>query len=118
MALIEGLEGSGKPLLHTSGSSVIADNARDDYASNQIFEDDGPFTPVPTRPIARLSINSCVMQPSGIRSVVLCNTNIYGIGKGLHRESVQVPVANRASSEKRYRPIRGTWCQCLVQRSH
>ena len=64
MALIEGLEGSGKPLLHTSGSNVIADNARDDYASNQIFEDDGPFTPVPTRPIARLSINSCVMQPS------------------------------------------------------
>ena len=41
MALIEGPEGSGKPLLHTSGSSVIADNARDDYASNQIFEDDG-----------------------------------------------------------------------------
>jgi sugar/nucleoside kinase (ribokinase family) len=43
MALIEGLEGSGKPLLHTSGSSVIADSARDEYASNQIFEDDGPF---------------------------------------------------------------------------
>ena len=41
MALIEGREGSGKPLLHTSGSSAIADNARDDYASNQIFEDDG-----------------------------------------------------------------------------
>ncbi len=29
MALIEGLEGSGKPLLHTSGSSVISDNARE-----------------------------------------------------------------------------------------
>ena len=28
MALIEGLEGSGKPLLDTSDSSVIADNAR------------------------------------------------------------------------------------------
>ena len=43
MALIEGLEGSGKPLLHTSGFSVIVDNARSDYASNQIFEDDSPF---------------------------------------------------------------------------
>jgi NADP-dependent 3-hydroxy acid dehydrogenase YdfG len=43
MALIEGLERSGKPLLHTSGSSVIVDNARGDYASNQIFEDDSPF---------------------------------------------------------------------------
>jgi hypothetical protein len=30
---------------------------------------------------------------------ILCNTNIYGIGKGLH------PVANRAS----YRPAIGTW---------
>jgi hypothetical protein len=43
MALIEGLERSGKPLLHTSVSSVIADNARGDNASNQIFEDDSPF---------------------------------------------------------------------------
>jgi hypothetical protein len=41
MALSEGLEGSGKPLFHTSSSSVIADNPRDDYASNQIFEGDG-----------------------------------------------------------------------------
>jgi hypothetical protein len=37
MALIERLAGSGKPLLHTSGSSVIADNSRDDYASNHAF---------------------------------------------------------------------------------
>jgi hypothetical protein len=38
MALIEGLAGSGsRPLLHTSGSSVIADNSRGDYASNHLF---------------------------------------------------------------------------------
>ena len=37
--------GSGKPLFHISGSSVIADNARDGYASNHIFEDDSPVTP-------------------------------------------------------------------------
>ena len=50
MALIEGLAGSGsRPLLHTSGSSVIADNARGDYASNQIFEDDSLFTPIPDK---------------------------------------------------------------------
>jgi hypothetical protein len=42
--------GVGKPaLLHTSGSSVIADNSRGDYASNQIFENDGPLTPVPDK---------------------------------------------------------------------
>src|SRR5258708_24036531 len=37
MARIKGLEGPGKPLLHTSGSSAIADKARDDYASNHVF---------------------------------------------------------------------------------
>jgi hypothetical protein len=42
MALIEGL-------LHTSGSSVIADKARDEDASNQIFEDNSPFTPAPDK---------------------------------------------------------------------
>jgi hypothetical protein len=35
--IIEGFDGSEKPLLHTSVSSVIADNARDDYAVKQIF---------------------------------------------------------------------------------
>ena len=81
MALIEGREGSGKPLLHTSGSSVIADNARGDYASNQIFEDDSPFTPVPDK-AHRATIDQLVRDAAqcGIRSVVLCNTNIYGIG--------------------------------------
>ncbi len=33
----------------------------------------------------------------GIRSVVLCNTLIYGRGLGLHKESVQIPtLADRA----------------------
>ena len=69
--------GVGKAAVAHSGSSVIADNARDDYASNQIFEDDGPFTPVPTRPIARLSINSCVMQPSAGSAQSSCATQTY-----------------------------------------
>jgi len=42
--IIEGFEASEKRLLHTSGSSVIADNARDDYALNHILEDNSPFT--------------------------------------------------------------------------
>jgi hypothetical protein len=52
---IVGLEGSGKPLLHTSGSSVIADSARDDYAANQIFEDENPFTPTLDKAVLRYS---------------------------------------------------------------
>jgi hypothetical protein len=46
---IEGFERSEKPLLHTSGSNIIADNARDEDASNQIFEDNSPFTPAPEK---------------------------------------------------------------------
>jgi nucleoside-diphosphate-sugar epimerase len=92
-ALIEGLDGSGKPLLHTSGSSVIADNARGDYASNQIFEDESPFTPEPGK-AHRAAIDRLARDAArrGTRSFVLCDALIYGIGRGLHRESVQVPL--------------------------
>jgi hypothetical protein len=53
MALIEGLAGSGsRPLLHTSGSSVIADNSRGDYASNHLFGfSRGVMTPFMTEAI-------------------------------------------------------------------
>jgi hypothetical protein len=44
-ALIEGLAGSGKPLLHTSGSSIVADNARGDCASDRILNEDTPPEP-------------------------------------------------------------------------
>jgi hypothetical protein len=57
-------------------SSVIAGNARDDYASNQIFEDDSPFTPVPHK-AHRAAVDRLVRDAAqrGIRSVVLCHTN-------------------------------------------
>ena len=40
---------------HKRLSSVIADNARDDYASNQIFEDESPFTPALDKAVLRYS---------------------------------------------------------------
>ena len=91
-ALIGGLAGSGKPLLHTSGSSVVADDARGQHASDRIFNEDTPVTPLPDK-VARAAIDRMVREAAhrGVRSAVLCNTMIYGLGKGLHRESVQVP---------------------------
>jgi hypothetical protein len=44
-----------KPLLHTSGSSIVADNARGDCASDRIFNEDTPFTPEPDK-AARVAI--------------------------------------------------------------
>jgi uncharacterized protein YbjT (DUF2867 family) len=45
-ALIAGLAGSGKPLLHTSGSSIVADRAMGE-PSNRIFHEDTPIEPEP-----------------------------------------------------------------------
>ena len=37
-------------------------------------------------------------------------------GKVCIRESVQVPLLIAQARKKRYRPIRGAWCQCLVHK--
>lgn len=91
-ALIEGLAGSGKTLVHTSGSSVIADDARGDFASDRIFEDATPFAPAPEK-AARAAIDRLVTDSAarGIASIVLCNSMIYGSGTGMRVDSVQIP---------------------------
>ena len=90
--LLEALQGSGKPLLHTSGSSVIADDARGDVLTPAIFDEGTPLIVRPERQ-ARLAIDQSILRAAaaGVRSVVLCNSMIYGIGAGLHERSVQVP---------------------------
>src|SRR3954468_21594074 len=47
-ALIAALAGSGKALLHTSGSSVVADRAAGEYSA-LVFNEDGPLEPLPER---------------------------------------------------------------------
>jgi len=90
--LINALAGSDKPLLHTSGSSIVSDNAHGDIASTQIFDDHMSFVPAAEK-VARWAIDRLVIDAGqrGIRAAVLCNTMVYGIGTGLHRESVQIP---------------------------
>lgn len=89
-ALIAALAGSGKPLLHTSGSSVIGDDVRGDSLSERIFDEDTPFV-VEADKQARHAIDEAVRNAPGVRGIVLCNTMIYGAGRGLHRDSVQIP---------------------------
>ncbi|MET1079612.1 MAG: NAD-dependent epimerase/dehydratase family protein [Pseudomonas sp.] len=91
-ALIEGLAGSAKVLLHTSGSSIVGDACGGERASDQVFEEDA--LPAPTADkAARMAIDQLVLDAAsrGIRSAVLCNTLIYGHGLGLSRDSVQLP---------------------------
>ncbi len=91
-ALIAGLEGSGKLLLHTSGSSVIGDDARGHRRSEAIFNDDSPLVVNPMKQ-ARRDIDLMVLAAAarGLRSVVICPSNIYGVGTGLNPDSVQIP---------------------------
>ena len=63
-ALIAGLSDSGKPLVHTSGTSIIADRAMGE-PSDRIFHEATPIRPEPER--AR-STGWCLTPPAFARS--------------------------------------------------
>src|SRR5512134_454299 len=90
-AMLPALAGSGKPFLHTSGSSIVGDMAAGE-PSEKIYQDDTPIQPLPGK-AARVAIDRLVLgaAQSGLRAVVICPTMIYGRGRGAHRDSVQVP---------------------------
>jgi nucleoside-diphosphate-sugar epimerase len=90
-ALIDGLRGSDKVLLHTSGSSIVGD-ASGGEGSERIYHEDALPEPTPDK-AARVALDRRVLAAAdeGVRSAVLCNTLIYGHGRGLPRESVQLP---------------------------
>ncbi len=91
-ACLAALAGTGKPFVHTSGSSIVADDAEGEFGE-AVFDETTPFTPPPLR-AARVALDRDIRAAagSGVRSVVLCNSLIYGQGLGLHEESVQVPT--------------------------
>ncbi|MET0406419.1 MAG: NAD-dependent epimerase/dehydratase family protein [Cystobacter sp.] len=91
-ALVAGLRGTQKTLVHTSGSSIVADFGEGE-PTERIFEDDTPFTPVSGK-VERVAIDRFVRDSAreGIRSLVICPTMIYGRGLGLKRDSAQVPT--------------------------
>ncbi|CAN7729709.1 NAD-dependent epimerase/dehydratase family protein [Variovorax sp. LjRoot290] len=91
-AMIAALEGSGKPLIHTSGSSVVGDDAHGDRLSERVFDEDTPFVVAPAKQ-ARHALNGTVLAAAarGVRSVVVCPTLTYGVGAGLNTRSIQIP---------------------------
>jgi nucleoside-diphosphate-sugar epimerase len=104
-ALIAALAYTGKPLLHSSGSSIVADLAMGE-PSERIFDEATALTPLPDK-VARVAIDRLVLGAAGagIRSVVLCNTMIYGHALGPPAQSVQIPALVRqakASGVVRY----------------
>ncbi len=91
-ALVAALAGSGKPLLHTSGSSVIGDDARGSRMSEQVFDEGTALRVNPAKQARRdIDLQVLAAAASGVRSVVICPSLIYGVGQGLNPYSVQIP---------------------------
>lgn len=90
-ALLDGLKGSGKALIQTSGSSVVAayDNGEKSEAT---FDEDTPFTPQPEKAM-RVAIDNQVLAAAqeNVRTIVIRPTLIYGRGIGVSSASVQLP---------------------------
>lgn len=88
-ALLTGLTGSGKTLIQTSGSSVVAtyDNGE---ARERVFDEDTVFTPEPEK-AGRVAIDQSVLAAKGVRSIVVRPTLIYGRGVGVTAASIQLP---------------------------
>ena len=93
VTLVGALERSGKTLICTTGSGIVADSADGEYASSVVYTEDTYFEPVPFRR-PRVAMNRFVREAAidkGIRSVVICPTMIYGMGRGLQPDSDQLP---------------------------
>ena len=93
VTLVTALERSGKALIHTSGSAVVADHADGEYAAETPITEDSYFDPAPYRR-PRVDMNRYVRQAAiekGVRSIVICPTMIYGTGRGAQPHSDQIP---------------------------
>lgn len=89
-ALLNALAGSAKALLHASGSSIVADDANGEPSDTVIDED---HLPTPTKDkAARVALDQAILSQPGIRSIVLCNSLIFGDALGPDARSVQLPL--------------------------
>jgi nucleoside-diphosphate-sugar epimerase len=91
-ALIKGLAGSSKPLIHTSGSSIVGDDVRGSLRTESIFDE---YTPLVVQKLKqpRRNIDLMVLGSAAndVRSMVICPSLIYGVGRGLNPKSIQIP---------------------------
>lgn len=91
------LAGTGKALLHTSGSSVVGTvdhgEPTDDVWDERIMDADSTWVPHEIK-APRVAIDHRVLElgGQGVRSAVLCNSLVYGRGMGLRQDSLQVPA--------------------------
>ena len=90
--LVDALRGSGKRLVQTSGTTVIADTACGE-AGGRVYTEDTPFDPLPEK-AGRVATDRMVCEAAndGVHSVVICPSLIYGQGLGVRPHSPQIPA--------------------------
>ena len=90
-ALLAALTGTGKRLIHTSGSSIVGDMAAGRHDA-PVFSEDSHVTPRFEK-AGRVAIDRAVLAAAtnGVHGIVICPTMIYGPGTGPKADSIQVP---------------------------
>lgn len=90
-AMLAAMAGSDKAFIHTSGSSIVGTRARGE-ATSDIYDETTPIDPSAAR-VARVALNRDILAAAttGVRTVVICPSLIYGVGRGVHADSMQVP---------------------------
>jgi nucleoside-diphosphate-sugar epimerase len=117
-AMLKALSGSGKAFVHTGGSSIVGTRARGERVE-AIFDEDTPFTPTPYR-APRVEIDKLVRGAAGdgVRAMVIAPSLIYGRGRGLNPNSIQVPwlirVAKKYGVAKYIGPGANLWANVHI----
>ncbi len=107
------LEGSGKPFIHTSGSSVVGTQTGG-HRVDDIYDEETPFKPSSGR-AARAALNERILasKERGFRPIIVCPSLIYGLGHGATEHSMQVPwlidVARKHGIAKHFGPGENIW---------
>lgn len=98
--LINALKGTGKTLIHTSGSSILGDKSLGER-SDFIYSEDVPLIPHLAKTLwVALNTHVQLAAKQGIRSMVIAPSMVYGEGLGIRKNSIQLPFLYKLSIEK------------------
>lgn len=99
-AFLEALKGTGRTFIHTSGSSLVGDDARG-TASAVIYDETTPLQPK-LQKAQRVLMNDTIVKAAQdhIRTIVIVPTMIYGDGLGIKKDSIQVPMMAELARER------------------
>lgn len=100
VAFLEAMKGTGKTLINTSGTSLLAKRSLG-KAEPYIYDESFPFKPDVER-AERVLLNDYILRSakSGIRTIVVVPPMVYGVGLGLKKQSAQIPALEKTSIAK------------------